>query len=249
MTPRKAWMLKVLTRMLQGSPDREADSFKKPRRSSRISQKVDGVDQSQPHQKTPISNRHNLPSPVTGDLSNETTTGDFKEATATPPDGRPGQTITHHRNGEDGYSQVNPFSSPPGDTQAFSQFTIAEQNATLSDEVEDEVKEGVFGYLFPLDTKYGGPCVVLRNRAACPSGDTTNQAIDAAPVPTTKKQGRKDPMAQEEKYEETKERGLPSGGYLIGRHPECGRFHTLTNALILQRSMGVADFAPRYRNR
>lgn len=210
-------MFGKLTRMLQGSPERDVESFKKPRRSERISQKPDGADQ--PHQKTPISKRHNLPSPVTGDLTNETT-GDFKEATATPPDGRPSQTITHQRNGDQGFSQVNPFSSPPGDTQAFSQY--AEQNAALSDEVEDEVKEGVWGYLFPLDTRYGGRCVVMRKRAACPSGDTTNQAIEAAPVPTTKKRGQKELIAEEERYEETKEKGLPSSGYLIGRHPECG---------------------------
>lgn len=32
-------------------------------------------------------------------------------------------------------------------------------------------------------------------------------------------------MKQEEEYEQAKaEQGTPAGGYLIGRHPECGKF-------------------------
>lgn len=213
--------------MLQGSPEQDTESFKKPRRSSRISQKPEGADQ--PHQKTPISNRHNLPSPVTGELT-DSTHGDFKEATATPPDGRASQTITHHRNGDDVFSRLNPLSSPPGDTQAFSQ--VAEQNAALSDEVEDEVKEGVWGYLFPLDTRYGGQCVVLRKRSACPTGDTTNEAVKEASTPVSSKRGEKEPIAEEEKYEETREKGIGADGYLIGRHPECGKFLTRNMALV-----------------
>jgi serine/threonine-protein kinase Chk2 len=30
-------------------------------------------------------------------------------------------------------------------------------------------------------------------------------------------------MKDEETFEKKKEKGAPSGGYLIGRHPECGQ--------------------------
>ncbi len=33
----------------------------------------------------------------------------------------------------------------------------------------------------------------------------------------------KDYGKEEEAYEQTKLKGVASGGYLIGRHPECGR--------------------------
>lgn len=34
--------------------------------------------------------------------------------------------------------------------------------------------------------------------------------------------GHKNFEKEEEAYEETKLKGIASGGYLIGRHPECG---------------------------
>jgi serine/threonine-protein kinase Chk2 len=34
----------------------------------------------------------------------------------------------------------------------------------------------------------------------------------------------KDYEKEEEAYEQTKLRGIASGGYLIGRHPECGEY-------------------------
>jgi serine/threonine-protein kinase Chk2 len=33
----------------------------------------------------------------------------------------------------------------------------------------------------------------------------------------------KDFAAEEDAYEQTKFKGIASGGYLMGRHPECGR--------------------------
>jgi serine/threonine-protein kinase Chk2 len=204
-------MFGKLTRMLQGSPEREVDSFKKPRRSERLVQKPD--EQANDPQKTPISNKHNLPSPVTN-ITTDESRGDFKEATATPPGG--GHSQIEHRNGDAGFSQINPFSSPPGDTQAFSQYV--ESQAALSDEVQDEVKEGVFGYLFPLDTRYGGRCLVMRERACCPQPETVAKAI---PGTVSKKRGQKALVEQEKDFEKS-QNGLASGGYLIGRHPECG---------------------------
>lgn len=205
-------MIRRLIRAIQGSPaDAEQESFKKPRRSERIS--------SQRPDKTPVSTKQQLPSPVThpaSDGEDETATGLIKEATATPPEGRPSQ--VSHRDPEDNYSQRHVFSSPPQDTQAFASQQI-DPNAPLSDEVEDEVKEGVWGYLFPMDTRYGGRCVVLRKRASCPLATTV--ADEVAP----KKRGRngqKGPLKEQQSFDQTRVNGSASGGYLIGRHPECG---------------------------
>jgi len=88
----------------------------------------------------------------------------------------------------------------------------------LSYEVEDEVGEGVWGYLIPLDHKFGDT-LVLRRRAACP-----NPKANAAMMTDGKKKaGRTEYERQEQRYEETKINGFASGGYLIGRHPECGK--------------------------
>lgn len=195
----------------QGSPtEHDLDSSKKPRRSERLSQRVDPDDP----QKTPISNKNQLPSPVTH-ISAEDSSILFKEGTATPPDGRPSQVLPR---GEETHSQVPGFSSPPQDTQAFaSQFV--DPNEPYSKEVKDEVKEGVWGYLFPLNTNYGGKCKVLRNRAACPKPHTVEEAVDSA----SKKKGKKALQSEEAEFEEKKISGVPAGGYLIGRHPECGK--------------------------
>lgn len=187
-------------------PESDTDA-KKPRRSERLS-----VD------KTPVSHKQQLPSPVTrgsGD-SDDPDRDVYKEPTATPPEGRPSQ-VNHRDKDDNSQSQaLNTLSSPPQDTQAFSQYS-AENKDVLSDEVEDEVKEGVWGYLFPLDTKYG-KCLVMKKRAACPLPDTL-EAKDAAPKD---KKGKSPLKKEEEAYEKTKVKGVASGGYLIGRHPECG---------------------------
>src|SRR5512140_1625027 len=113
-------MIRRLIHTLQGSPpDADHESFKKPRRSERLSQRVDDG------HKTPVSTRQHLPSPVTHDASDDTDLRTIKEATATPPEGRPSQ-VTHHENN---FSQAYAFSSPPQDTQAFSQ--AVDPNAPL----------------------------------------------------------------------------------------------------------------------
>lgn len=191
----------LLTRKHKGSPaENGSDSSKKPRRSERLSQ--------QHSVKTPVNIKQQLPSPVTH-LSAEESSTRFKEGTATPPDTRGSQAVTR--------SQETYISSPPQDTQAFSQ-QLLDPNEPYSKDVKDELKEGVWGYLFPLNTRYGGgKCMVMRKRAACPVPDTVN---DVAP----KKKGRKMLKKQEEDFEITKVSGIPSNGYLIGRHPECGKF-------------------------
>ncbi|WDK14042.1 serine/threonine-protein kinase Chk2 [Colletotrichum graminicola] len=183
-------------------PESDLDA-KKPRRSERTSP--------EPNDKTPVSNKHQLPSPVTRDSDSDEV---YKEPTATPPEGRPSQ--VNHREKDDTSHALNNISSPPQDTQAFSQYPQETKDA-LSDEVEDEVKEGVWGYLFPLDTKYG-KVVVMKKRAACPLPDTVNAAKESA---GKDQKGKSTLQKEEEAYERTKIKGIASGGYLIGRHPEC----------------------------
>lgn len=200
----------------QGSPADHPDSSKRVRRSERVaSQRADHDD----HKKTPVDHKQQLPSPLTH-LSAEESSTLFKEGTATPPEGRPSQVLPR---GEDAvYSQLQGFSQgfspPPQDTQAFSQgFSQSlDPNEPYSKEVKDEVKEGVWGYLFPLNTAYGGKCVVLRKRGVCPKTDTVAEAVP-------KKKGKKALQNEELSFEQKKIADIPSGGYLIGRHPECGK--------------------------
>ncbi|KAI0397867.1 Pkinase-domain-containing protein [Xylariaceae sp. FL0594] len=202
MAPREKSQLK----RARGSPGSEdSDLTKKPRRSERLSQKPDNGGTKL---KTPIINNQ-LPSPLThlGDSSDT-----YKEPTAEPPEGRPSQVT--HRSPEETYSQAQGVSSPPQDTQVLPTSQIVDANAALVDEVEDEVKEGVWGYLFPLDTRYGGRCIVLKKRTLCPEGEDVKKALG----PRAK---GKCVRNQEEEYEKSKVNGVPSGGYLIGRHPEC----------------------------
>ncbi|KAK7923945.1 Non-specific serine/threonine protein kinase [Apiospora marii] len=204
MAPREKSQLK----RVRDSPVETSDS-KKPRRSERISHNGNGE-----HLKTPVTkNQQQLPSPVTALGDNNSSNEATKERTATPPPpGGPPSQIAQ-RSPEETYSQNQGFSSPPHDTQAFPSQLI-DQQAALSDEVEDEVKEGVWGYLFPLDTQYGR-CVVLRKRASCPLPD----AVSAAPK--VKEDNENRALEQEESYEKEKSKGIPAGGYLIGRHQEC----------------------------
>lgn len=106
------------------------------------------------------------------------------------------------------------LSSPPSDTQPFSQFLAP---PPYSYEVEDEEAEGVWGYLVPVDGV--SDTLVLRKRAACP---VPGKGV-AAPS-GQKKVSKKHYVEQEVNYETHKANmGTPSGGYLIGRHPECDR--------------------------
>jgi serine/threonine-protein kinase Chk2 len=160
-----------------------------------------------------VSKKQQLPSPDTKDPSNASSSSDaYKEATATPPEGRPSQ--LHHRP-MDHNSLVDAagFSSPPQETQAFSQFVYP--TSALSNEVEDETKEGVWGYLLPLDPQHR-KTLVLKKRNACPLPDKNPN------FGKSKKGEYKDFELEEEAYEETKLKGIASGGYLVGRHPECG---------------------------
>jgi serine/threonine-protein kinase Chk2 len=151
-----------------------------------------------------------LPSPVTGKES--TASDDFKEPTATPPNGRHTPTSQAARSPK----ALGGLSSPPSDTQAFSQFKYPPVNRTYA--VEDEEGEEVWGYLVPMDDS-SDKVMVLRRRAACPVpgtmvGKTTGKDKTAS----------NEYKKQEEDYEyEKQENGISAGGYLIGRHRECGK--------------------------
>ncbi|KAK4983544.1 serine/threonine protein kinase [Elasticomyces elasticus] len=185
-----------------GEGDTEA---KKPRRSNRISSQRE--DDEGP---SGLKQSH-LPSPVTRKAS--TSTDDVKAGTVSPPHGRPSQ-IQHHT--PEPSPRAGPgLSSPPDDTQPYSQFV--HPPSAFSWEVKDEEGEGVWGYLVPVDN--GMDTLVLRRRGACPVPQTRVNRTDGRQR-VDKKEYRK----QEEEYEEEKATdGVPAGGYLIGRHPECDR--------------------------
>jgi serine/threonine-protein kinase Chk2 len=200
----------MLTHLIQGGGGDEPDSAKKPRRSQRLS--------ASQVQTTPVSKKQHLPSPITQE-SSVSSSDQYKEGTVTPPEGRPSQ--LHHRPFDHNvHLEDVGFSSPPQDTQAFSQFVYP--TTALSSEVTDETEEGVWGYLLPLDQKYG-KSLVLRKRSACPIPDSL-ESIGKSSGDRRSINNDKDLAAQEEAYEKTKLKGIASGGYLIGRHPECGKF-------------------------
>jgi len=193
---------------VSGSPADEEESQKKPRRSQRLSRRDDGD-----LLKTPVQNKHHLPSPVTH-LASESTTEFDKETTATPPQERPSQIAG--RRGDDNHSQALAFSSPPQDTQAFSQQDF-DPNAPLVDGV-DELKEGVWGYLLPLDNRFLRAPFVFRKKGACTSPAAT---LEPAAAAAGAKKGGKKKQGTPAKEQESKDKSPASGGYLIGRHPDC----------------------------
>ncbi|KAI1083242.1 checkpoint kinase 2-like protein [Whalleya microplaca] len=203
MPPRQQSQLK----RVRDSPTSPDTDSKKPRRSGRLSQKAEtGSEQL----KTPVTrNKQKLPSPVTNQAGSEEL---YKESTAEPPGGRPSQVT--HRTPEETFSQGQGLSSPPQDTQAFQASQLVDPNAALSDEVEDEVKEGVWGYIYDVSKGNRQQCFVLRKRSVCPDSDDIAGTL-------TKEQSGAPALRQEETFEKSKIKGIPSGGYLIGRHPEC----------------------------
>lgn len=195
---------------MKNSTTEEHDT-KKPRRSDRLSSQI---------QTTPLKEnlKSYLPSPLTHQES--TKSEDYKELTASPPEGRPSQ--IRHRT-----PPISPpalhtqgLSSPPSDTQAFSQ--LINPNKVRSYEVEDEEAEGVWGYLVPVDPVFG-ESLVCRARAACPA-PYPNSHFGKGSRHRGKAQKETVDYVDEEKQYEAEKRlfGFPAGGYLIGRHIECG---------------------------
>lgn len=204
------------THTTQPSAGEGEQESKKPRRSQRISSQI----QPQDNPATPLKdNKSHLPSPLTHRES--TTTEDYKEATISPPEGRPSQ--IRHRTPISSPSQAG-LSSPPSDTQALSQYYVPPKS--LSYEVKDEEAEGVWGYLVPIDHAFGRT-LVLRARAACPAPYPSNDfgKGDSRRGRSRSKKNTKNLVEEELDYEKNKRTmGFPAGGYLIGRHPECGKY-------------------------
>ncbi|KAH8731410.1 kinase-like domain-containing protein [Phaeosphaeriaceae sp. PMI808] len=147
-----------------------------------------------------------LPSPVT--YKESTASDGFEEGTVTPPNDRQAPTSQAVR------SPKNGLSSPPSDTQPFSQFKYPSRTYA----VEDEESEKVWGYLVPIDDEFS-KVMVLRRREACPVSPAKIGKTSG-----TEKVSRGEYRAQEEKYEKEKqEHGITAGGFLIGRHRECDR--------------------------
>lgn len=129
--------------------------------------------------------------------------------TATPPS----QARLRSPSNSDSYQ---PLSSPPGDTQAFSQFVYPPR--AFADEVGDEAAEGVWGYLIPLDDKVKD-ALVLRKRDSCE--DDTNSS--SKPI------AKKGAASQAKNSSVKQQSSRRPGGYLVGRHPECGKCHLVNS--------------------
>ena len=196
---------------MQNSTGEDQD-VKKPRRSQRISSTT---------QTTPLKEKNqHLPSPLT---HKESTPVDvYKEPTASPREGRPSQ-IRHRTPPNSTPPHLTQLSSPLADTQAFSQFVGPPKS--FSHEVEDEDAEGVWGYLVPIDNVFGDT-LVLKTRSACPAPFPNTDFGKGTDKRAKAQTGVEHYGLEEKEYEEEKMRsGFPSGGYLIGRHPECGKQH------------------------
>ncbi|KAL3423897.1 hypothetical protein PVAG01_05644 [Phlyctema vagabunda] len=198
------------SQLKRGRGELEPETSKKPRRSQRLSGKDEDVEVEQA--STPVSKKQQLPSPITHHESTSSNEA-YKEPTASPEGGRPSQ--LQHRSPP---NDTHGFSSPPQDTQPFSQFIYP--TSALSDEVKDEAEEGVWGYLLPLDQKYG-KSLVLKKRNACPLPAGMENFGKFSGDRLSKDGQSKDFVKEQEAYDETKLSGIASGGYLIGRHPEC----------------------------
>ncbi|KAJ9297578.1 hypothetical protein DTO271G3_4353 [Paecilomyces variotii] len=179
------------------SVDNETQDQKKPRRSQRISSQTQA-------QAPPIKDY--LPTPVTQQAT--TATDVDHELTATPPERRSSQLRQHTPTSPE---RQQSYSSPPGDTQAFSQFVYPPR--AFAEDVEDEAAEGVWGYLLPLDDKVG-EALVLRKREGC------HEQKDEKDGSSDKKNGRAS-QKQSKGQKTGREKSYPPSGYLIGRHPEC----------------------------
>ena len=122
------------------------------------------------------------------------------DSTATPPRQTRRRSLSNSE-------PLHASSSPPGDTQAFSQFVYPPR--AFADEVENEAAEGVWGYLIPLNDKIKH-ALVLRKRDGC-----RNRAMKA-------KDGKDDLRQSRDSEDKPGHDQGPPSGYLIGRHPECG---------------------------
>ena len=141
----------------------------------------------------------------------DTTSGDDERVSESPvPD------VPMTRTPEVSVQMPSQLHSPPQDTQPFSQFITP---APYRYEVDDEEGEGVWGYLIPLDhNAKDNSTLVLKRRTACPLPQDRLKPRDG-----NKRVSKKEYTKQEEEFEKSKTKEVPSGGFLLGRHPECGK--------------------------
>jgi serine/threonine-protein kinase Chk2 len=161
------------------------------------------------HQHTPLKNNGYLPSPATrADTSPKETASPPYTAIPTPALDQFASPGTHESN------TSQPVSG--SQTQPFSQLIFPPHS--LAYEVDDEEKEGVWGYLIPVDGKSGKfGTLVLRERMACTSDDLER-------IKASGKVDKEEYVKQEQEFDKKKEQKNASQGYLIGRHPECGMY-------------------------
>jgi serine/threonine-protein kinase CHEK2 len=121
---------------------------------------------------------------------------------------------------------MSPGLNDPFSSQNFHEYsqtqrlTQASQIPTSTYEVEDEEKRGVWGYLVPVDGRHGSyEPLVLGDRSACTPSEEDHKEKTAVPKELYEK--------QEQAIEKKKEKGKPSRGFLLGRHPECGKLRTI----------------------
>lgn len=89
--------------------------------------------------------------------------------------------------------------------------------------MDDEIKEGVWGYLLPLDAEHGRP-LVLRKRDPYPTPDGKGgfyRYSSSLEAPHSIGISKSIEVYQEKLFRDATSENF-SGGYLIGRHPECG---------------------------
>ncbi|OKL60984.1 hypothetical protein UA08_03927 [Talaromyces atroroseus] len=180
-------------------PQEELKKSQKPRRSERLaSQTGDDIAAT-----TPIKNTY-LPTPLT---HHDSTVTDIQKAVTVTPESRRTPSSDDH---------LAALSSPPGDTQAFSQFVYPPR--AFADDVEDEAAEGVWGYLIPLDDK-AGHALVLKKRNTCEDdscGQAEREEKTSSPSRSSKKQ-----LKSSRNPDPVKSPNPSPKGYIIGRHPEC----------------------------
>jgi serine/threonine-protein kinase Chk2 len=186
-----------------------AEEPKKSRRSGRDSGDDVGVEGTTKGPfPSPITNKDTASTGDSNDGMHQATESLEHEDTARP---RTPIASPHRRNNL--YASLG-ITSPPNDTQPLSQFLTP---APISYEVENEEEEGVWGYLVPAEGF--SDALPLRKRAACPVSLHANDKPNGR-----QKVSKKHWEKQEKEYEVQKDaNGVPAGGYLIGRHPECDK--------------------------
>jgi len=157
------------------------------------------------HERTPLKPNGQLPSPMT------------RDETSPPYSELPTPALEQFAS--PGAHESNPSQPVSGSqTQPFSQIIFPSHS--LAYEVDDEEKEGVWGYLIPVDgktSKYG--TLIMKERLGC-----SKEEADTMKAKEKQVVSKDEYKSQEHEVEKNKQDEPPSQGYLLGRHPECGMY-------------------------